>query len=212
MPLRDAERSHFRLEAGPAGVRGDPHDPPGATRKMLELVVDEGGFSEIPAVAQEDERGGRSQSSTEPLGELRERVTDPGPAVRAVNPVADRRRGPSIPRPADGGGNLLEPRAEGEHAAPPRDRQKGVHEREEPRFVLPHRAADVPQEDEFGTRDPGSLVPQLEPFSTVPEALAHRVPEVNRTLWGARSPPPRERRKTTPESTGPVPHCPEPSR
>src|SRR5712692_9647761 len=79
-------------------------------------------------------------------------------------------------------GHFFDSRAEGENPCPPDTPLQGVDQGEQRRLMVPHRSADIPENDEFGKAFPAPPETQLDPLAPLAETVPCRRREVDRAV------------------------------
>jgi len=75
-------------------------------------------------------------------------------------------------------------RPEGKDPGPSVPAMEGVRNREEVRFVISHRAAHVPQDEQLGSLHLRLSESELDPLAALPEAVSSRAGEVDLSVSG----------------------------
>src|SRR5947209_4818640 len=138
-------------------------------------------FAEVPTLAQDDDGRPSVEQPRVPSEEILQTGSDPSPSPhRAEVPRGGTGR-VNITLPAEEARHLVELRAEREHPRPPDQAVERVHEGKEDRLMVPHRAAHIPQDDEFRPALPRLPESELDPLASMSEAAAGGRGKIDRT-------------------------------
>src|SRR5437867_2313463 len=135
----------------------------------------------VPTVAQDDDGRPSVEDPRVPSEEILQTGSDPSPSPHRAEVSRNGTGRVNITLAAEEARHLVELRSEGEHPRPPDQAVERVHEGKENRFMVPHRAAHIPKDDEFRPALPRLPESELDPFASLPEAVSGGRGEIDRT-------------------------------
>src|SRR2546428_10476403 len=169
------------FESRVVGVRVHPDDEMAEMPEASKGDRQTGRFAEVPTVAQDDYGRPFVEEPRVPSEEILQAGSDLSPSPhRAEVP----RGGPgrvNITLAAEEARHLVELHAEREPPCPPDQAVERVHEGKEDRLMVPHRAADIPKDDEFRPAFPRLPESELDPLASLSEAVSGGRGKIDRT-------------------------------
>src|SRR3989454_10736552 len=144
-------------------VRVHPDDEMAEVPEASEGDRQTGRFAEVPAVAQDDEGRPFVEEPRVPSEEVLQAGSDASPSSHRPEVPGGGTGRVNITLPPQEARHLLELRAESEHPRSPDQAVERVHEGEEPRLMVPHRATHIPYDDEFRPALSGLPESELDP-------------------------------------------------
>src|SRR3989441_6903805 len=169
------------FESRIVGIRVHPDDEMAEMPESSKGDRQTGRFAEVPTVAQDDDGRPRVEHPRVPSEKILQTGSDPSPSPHRAEVSRNGTGRVNITLPAEEARHVVELRSEREHPRPPDQAVERVHEGKEDRFMVPHRAAHIPQNNEFRPALPRLPESEIDPFASLSQAVSGGRGEIDRT-------------------------------
>src|SRR2546428_5789191 len=169
------------FESRVVGIRVHPDDEMAEMPEASKGDRQTGRFAEVPTVAQDDDGRPSVEEPRVPSEEILQTGSDPSPSPHRAEVPGGGTGRVNITLAAEEARHLVELGAEREPPRPPDQTVERVHEAKEDRLMVPHRAAHIPQNNEFRPALPRLPESELDPFASLSEAVSGGRGKVDRT-------------------------------